>query len=211
MPVLRSGPAADERALLVDLLRDVGPDADTLCEGWDARMLAAHLVARETKPAALAGILVSALHPRTERIERQTAESRSFAQLTEAIAAGPPFGLVAPDAVNVHEFFVHHEDVRRAQPGWAPRTLPRRLEDALRRRLLVLAPALFRRVRGVRLHLVTPDGPLRTIGHGKEEVTLTGPVSELFLYAFGRRDAAQVRIDASPAGRTLLEGAPLGL
>ena len=35
------------------------------------------------------------------------------------------------ELVNTVEFFVHHEDVRRAAPGWTPRSLDRQLEDAL--------------------------------------------------------------------------------
>jgi uncharacterized protein (TIGR03085 family) len=113
--------------------------------------------------------------------------------------------------VNVHEFFVHHEDVRRAQPEWSRRELPRALVDALRRRLLVAAPLLFARVRGLAVHLETPRGHLRTVGHGSEQVTLTGEIEELVLYAFGRRGAADVRIDGTDIGRERLARARLGI
>ncbi len=36
-----------ERAALCDTLERFGPDAPTLCEGWQTIDLAAHLVARE--------------------------------------------------------------------------------------------------------------------------------------------------------------------
>ena len=36
-----------ERAQLAQALLDVAPDAPTLCEGWQARHLAAHIVLRE--------------------------------------------------------------------------------------------------------------------------------------------------------------------
>src|SRR4051794_21075565 len=38
-----------ERAELLDTLRAVGPDAATLCEGWTAHDIAAHLAASETQ------------------------------------------------------------------------------------------------------------------------------------------------------------------
>lgn len=41
--------AKRERLLLADLLEAAGPDAPTLCEGWNARDLAAHVVVRERR------------------------------------------------------------------------------------------------------------------------------------------------------------------
>ena len=38
--------ASIERAALVDLMAELGPDAPTLCTGWTTRDLAAHLVVR---------------------------------------------------------------------------------------------------------------------------------------------------------------------
>ncbi|MFN7150135.1 MAG: maleylpyruvate isomerase N-terminal domain-containing protein, partial [Microthrixaceae bacterium] len=39
-----------ERRQLCDLFDELGPDVPTLCEGWTARDLAAHLVVRERRP-----------------------------------------------------------------------------------------------------------------------------------------------------------------
>ena len=61
------------------------------------------------------------------------------------VPVGSPVDTVY-DVTNLHEFFVHHEDVRRAT-GAGPRALPGPLEDALWTRLRVLAP-VFPRVRG---------------------------------------------------------------
>jgi uncharacterized protein (TIGR03085 family) len=209
------GPAAAERALLVDLLRERGPAGPTLCKGWETAHLAAHLVTRESDPVALAGILVPPLHNRTEQREAATLDAVPYERLLQRLAAGPPFGLVGlpglADAVNVHEFFVHHEDVRRAAPEWEPRTLAPSLETALRRRLVALAPVLLRTVKGVRLNLRTPSGPLRSVGRGSDEVTMTGEVPELFLYAFGRKNAARVSLDGPEHARQVVASAPLGL
>ncbi|HSP39539.1 MAG TPA: TIGR03085 family metal-binding protein [Frankiaceae bacterium] len=208
-----TGIAARERASLVDLLQELGPDAPTLCEGWETQQLAAHLVAREGRPDALPGILIPALHDRTKRIEAQTLERSSYPDLVRSIAGGPPFGPLGlpglADAVNVHEFFVHHEDVRRAQPGWTARALPADTVEALRRRLFALAPLLFRGLRGVRLHLETPDGRRRTVGRGDESVVISGELPELFLYAFGRRTTAEVSISGSVTGQAKLAAANL--
>ena len=119
------GVASDERRELCDLFDRLGPDAPTLCEGWATRDLAVHLVVRERRPDALAGKLVKALADRGERIERELRE-QSWPELVEQVRQGPPkwnpLGLAAVDeAVNAAEFYVHHEDVRRAQPDWRPR------------------------------------------------------------------------------------------
>ena len=74
---------------------------------------------------------------------------------------------------------------------------------------IVIAPLLFARLRGVRLTLATPEGGLRRVGRGDEEVTVTGPVPELFLYAFGRRSSAEVTVSGSVAGQAKLAAANL--
>ena len=74
---------------------------------------------------------------------------------------------------------------------------------------MALAPLLFSRLHGVRLHLETPTGRVRTVGRGPEEVTIRGEVPELFLYAFGRRDVAVVQVSGSDAGLARMAAADL--
>jgi uncharacterized protein (TIGR03085 family) len=210
-----TAPATQERAALAGLLSELGPEQPTLCQGWDTRMLAAHLVTRESRFTAVAGILIPRFAAHTAALERETAEKLEFGELVHRVASGPPLGrtlvglplLEAP--ANLHEFFVHHEDVRRAQATWVPRDLPPQLVTGLWRRLLLLAPALFPGMRGVRLHLVSDDGRRHSVGRGADEVTITGPVPELFLYAFGRLSAARVRVHGTPAGESRLAGVDL--
>jgi uncharacterized protein (TIGR03085 family) len=208
-------PAAQERAALAALLADLGPDAPTLCEGWRTSELAAHLVTREGRASALPGIVVPALHDHTAKLEAETLRAVPYERLVRTVEAGPPLGrtlLGLPGlvgTVNLHEFFVHHEDVRRAQPGWEAREVPDALVEGLWRRLVVLAPVLYAGVHGVRLTLTAPDGRTRTVGRGKDEVTLRGPVPELFLYSFGRRTAAEVTVQGSVAGQAKLAAANL--
>ena len=61
--------ASRERAALADLLVELGPDAPTLCAGWDTRDLAAHLAVRERRPDATPGVAVPALAGWTERVQ----------------------------------------------------------------------------------------------------------------------------------------------
>jgi hypothetical protein len=49
------------------------------------------------------------------------------------------------------------------------------------------------------------------VGRGADEVTLIGEVPELFLYAFGRKAAAQVSLEGPEGARATVASAPLGL
>jgi uncharacterized protein (TIGR03085 family) len=212
-----SSPTAAERAALADLLADLGPDRPTLCTGWDTRHLAAHLVTREGRPDALPGILIPRLAGHTQALENATRERTSYDELVRRVAEGPPLGrtpmgLPGLDGpLNLHEYFVHHEDVRRAQSDWTPRELPPGLADGLWRRLALLAPLIYAKLRGVRLQIETPDGHRRVVGRGAAEVHMAGTVPELFLYAFGRREAAQVTVTGSESGRARLEALDLSV
>ena len=120
----------DERRALCALLDETGPGAPTLCEGWTTLDLAAHLVLRERRPDAGAGMLGGPLAGYTARVQRKIAERTPYDQLVQAVREGPPrlsmFGLPGMDErANLVEYFVHHEDVRRAAPGWEPRVLAR--------------------------------------------------------------------------------------
>ncbi|MBM7775843.1 uncharacterized protein (TIGR03085 family) [Actinokineospora baliensis] len=189
------GVARDERAALCDLFTEVGPDAPTLCGGWLTRDLAAHLVIRERRPDAAAGILIKPLAGHTERVQRGYA-ARPWADLVELVRTGPP--PLSPlrlldEPVNTTEFFVHHEDVRRAASGWAPRPADPRRDNALWAALARVAKLHFRRS-PVGVVLRTPDGRATTARPGPDPVTITGAPGELLLDAFGR---AEVVVDHS--------------
>src|SRR4051794_21442907 len=131
--------ARSERQALCDTLQSAGPDAPTLDEGWSARDLAAHLVLRETRPDASVGIVVAPLSGWTRRVQSGIAHE-PWPRLVDRLRSGPPRW--SPSALpgvderlNLLEFVVHHEDVRRAVPGWQPRALSAELQDALWARL----------------------------------------------------------------------------
>jgi uncharacterized protein (TIGR03085 family) len=206
--------AQAERAALSALLREVGPDAPTLCEGWTARDLAAHLVIREGRVDAAVGIAVPALAGWTKKVQDKTAQ-RPYEGLIDKVQSGPPktsmMRLEKVDgAANTIEFFVHHEDVRRAQEGWQPRTLDPTFETELWDRLQKFAPRLMKSS-PVPLVVRTPDGRSLTAGPTQgEAVTITGPVGELTLLAYGRREV-QVAYEGDPASIKAVTDASFGI
>ncbi|MDC7339504.1 TIGR03085 family metal-binding protein [Streptomyces lydicus] len=206
--------AKRERLLLADLLESAGPDAPTLCENWTTRELAAHLVVRERRPDAAGGILVKPLAARLERVQAEFA-ARPYEELLRLIRTGPPrlspFALKPIDeASNTVEFYVHAEDVRRAQPDWAPREPDPVFADALWSRIERMARVLGRKS-PVGLVLRRPDGRTAVAHRGTPVVTVVGEPGELTLFAFGRQDAAHVELDGDKDAVARLMTAQLGV
>jgi len=193
-----------ERLALADLLDELGPDAPTLCVGWTTGDLTAHLVVREGEPLAAAGILIPPLAQRTADAMARLRRDHSHAELVSRVRNGPPswsplrLGLL-DGAANTVEFFVHHEDVRRAQEGWEPRRLDPDLQEFLWRRLRTAGRLLFRSA-AVGILLARPDGgAVQRVRSGEPTAVLAGRPSELTLYAFGRKDAARVDVSGPDA------------
>ena len=190
--------AQRERAALVETMRAVGPDAPTLCGDWTTRDLAAHLVVREGRLDATAGVAVPFLAGYTEKVQRQVTQSTGWEELLDRIAAGPPlyspFKLLDPVA-NMGEMFIHHEDVRRAQPGWEPRRLDGGTVKALGRGLPLMARLTLAKA-PARVSLRTPDGKtLATVGRGAE-LTVIGEPEEVLLFISGRDEVRLTFSDA---------------
>jgi uncharacterized protein (TIGR03085 family) len=200
--------ARDERLALCALLDQTGPHAPTLCEGWATRDLAAHLVLREHRPDAGAGVMGGPLAGYTRRVQRSLSERTPYPRLVETIRNGPPrlslFGIPGMDErANFVEYFVHHEDVRRGAPGWEPRTLSPELAEALWQRL-GLARFMLRKA-PVGIELVRDDLPADagsqrvriTAKASTPVVTVTGGPAELTMWAMGRTSAAQVKLEGN--------------
>ena len=195
--------AQSERKELATLLDEVGPDAPTLCGDWTTRDLAAHMVARESRPDAAAGISLKFLSGWTEKVQSGYAE-KPWGELVDALRNGPPafsgFRLPGADtAFNTVEYFVHHEDVRRAQPGWQPRELdPLQGEELWK--ILRSRSAMFFRHAPMGVLLKREDGRQgQTLAHpGSRRVTIAGPTQELLMYALGRKDHALVKVEGDP-------------
>ncbi|GGO81652.1 TIGR03085 family metal-binding protein [Wenjunlia tyrosinilytica] len=190
--------AQRERLLLADLLESVGPDAPTLCTGWTTRDLAAHLVVRERRGDAAGGVVIKALAPRLEKVQAEFT-AKPYEELVRLFHSGPPrfspFALKQVDeAANTVEFFVHGEDVRRAQPDWAPREIDPVFADALWKRLEASAKMLGRKIPSG-LVLRRGNGQTVVAHKGVPVVTVHGEPSELMMFMFGRTEHADVEIE----------------
>lgn len=213
--------AQQERAALATLLSETGPDGATLCEGWQTRDLAAHLVLRERRPDAAAGVMGGPLAGYTARVQRQYLDRYSYPALIAMFQAGPPslspFAIPRVDeAANTVEYFVHQEDVRRAVPEWTERELPDGLDGVLWRRLNGAKLFLRAAPTGVVLSWEgapaggtvsgstvsgstvsgSTGGVTRIIArNAAPSVTVTGSPAELTMWSMGRARAAHVTMD----------------
>lgn len=214
-----TGLAQLEREALAATFADVGPDAPTLCSPWHTRDLAAHLVVRERRPDALPGVLLPALADHTQRVQDSYA-AQEWPALVDMVREGPPGWNptrvpAVDDAINLAEFFVHHEDVLRAAPDWTPekaRPVSADVQAALWTRLKQAGQLLFRR---------SPVGVVLLSGeHGRHSVkgptkkgtvVLEGRPSELLLLAFGRGEVADLDYQGTEAAVAELKDAEFGV
>ncbi|HVY09509.1 MAG TPA: TIGR03085 family metal-binding protein [Mycobacteriales bacterium] len=204
--------ARGERAELVDLMRRLGPDAPTACTGWTTADLAAHLYVRERRPDAGPGVVLGgpfATH--TDRVMASVLRVHTFDDVLARVAAGPPL-LMRPldEQVNLFEYFVHHEDVRRAN-GEGPRDLPDAMDAAMWDRLRRSLRLSLRRARGVQVEVVAENGGRAVVGGTGPTVRITGLVGEILLYTFNRKDIAQVELSGDAEAVASLREARLGL
>ncbi|SDG32525.1 TIGR03085 family protein [Lentzea fradiae] len=179
--------ARDERKALVDLMTELGPDVPTLCGTWTARDLAAHLAVRERRIDIAPGMVLPAFAKWTEKVQDGYAH-KAWSELLDLVRT-PPFWIKPiDDLMNTAEYFVHHEDVRRAQPGWEPRPYDARREAVLWKVLPFTARMTYRKS-PVGVTLVRPDGEHVVAKQGANGVVITGEVPELVMLAFGRDEA----------------------
>lgn len=199
----------EERTALVQTLRQAQPTDPTLCEGWQCRHLLAHLVLRETEFLTAAGIVVPFLSERTTKVTNYRADSliereaydRALDRFENLDGYLKMRKLAAKvdRKLNLIEYFVHIEDVRRARPEWKARVLSHETQQAIwedmRSRAKMMAAKNFP-------HGLIVEAPgfvdgYFTVIEPKENIPatiLTGEPGELALYLFGREDHAKVEL-----------------
>ena len=186
-----------ERRALADLLDELGPDAPTCDEGWTTAHLAAHLATRDRRPDALPGYGLemlpfgAPLARWSHTVEDRLRVSTPYAELVARVRTGPPRWMPwawppLAKAFNTTEFAIHHEDARRAQPGWEPRVLPRADQDQLWPAVALFARGAARRHSGGLRLRRTDTGEEKVVGGSSPSTTVAGEPLELLLWASGR-------------------------
>jgi uncharacterized protein (TIGR03085 family) len=206
---------AVERAQLSDLFDELGPDAPTLLTPWTTRDLAAHLVMRERDFLGGPGLVMPGAWGRLAERRRRTLALNDFTSLVESFRSGPPPGFFRIGLVrrlpSLNEFFVHHEDVRRANSR-GPRENAHAMDEALWRNVSRSRWFLARRLHGAGLELQWA-GSARTVRarRGEPAACITGPPGELLLYLFGRQRAAHVELSGPAAAVEAVRQARFGM
>jgi uncharacterized protein (TIGR03085 family) len=139
---------------------------------------------------------------------------KDFTVLVEKLR-GPgftPYAIPAVErAVNTLEYFVHHEDLRRAQPGWAPRELDAADESALWSAIRVFGRGLVRPA-GVPVRIRRADtGAEATLRRGGDPAVLAGMPSEIVMFLYGRDQHRGLSFTGPDAHIARLRAAGLGI
>ena len=205
--------ARREREALCDLALVLGEDAPTLSGDWTAKELFAHLHLREHSLLGAPGLLIPQLSGLTDR-EMARIGRQDFTVLVERVRGRglTPYAIPPVDkAVNTLEYFVHHEDLRRAQPGWAPRVLPPADESALWSAIRLFGRGLVRPA-GVPVRIRrTDNGAEATLRGGADPAVLSGMPSEIVMFLYGRDQHRGLQFTGPDTHIERLRGAGLGL
>jgi uncharacterized protein (TIGR03085 family) len=202
-----------ERHALCETALALGPDVPTLCGDWTARDLVAHLLVRENSITGAAGITFSPMAGLTERAMAKAARAPYADMVRKLHDPGlTPYRLPGVERLtNTLEYFVHHEDLRRAQPDWQPRELPAADEDELWK-LLPASARLASRKSSVPVVVRRSDRPGQeaAVRKGADPAIVTGLPSELVLFFFGRDRLDGVSFDGPPDAVSRLRESDLG-
>jgi uncharacterized protein (TIGR03085 family) len=200
--------AQQERQTICDLFVELGPDAPTLCEGWRTADLAAHLVVRERRPDSGPGLVWPPLAGYTDKVRLAARDRTEWDTLVATVRSGPPMLLRPFDGpMNTVEFFIHVEDVRRAQGEWAPRAIAPELADALWARV---GPGGMAKKVAATIVITSPGRAEKRAGTGPT-LTLAGDPGELTMFGAGRQRAARVDISGDAELADQLRSAKLGV
>lgn len=206
---------AASRAALVAALYAAGPNEPTLVDTWQTQHLAAAVYLRENPHHVTSrgfGAGSPALEGAIDQLGEESASRKAFYNLVRSIADGPEEPPASsrgslltrfrrtvtqrrqePENLLLH-FFVHTEDIRRAQARWAPRKLTDEYADALFEQLREQARKYYATARTGYV-LIRTNGERIVAKRGTDQTFVTGPAGELVLHALGRPDHALVLID----------------
>lgn len=193
-----------ERLAFAETLRAVGPDAPTLAGSWTAHDVAAHVASLDRlggvptflgRTIVTKGLRLNDVAGRFADRGMRGTKRRGFEWALEHLEQRPPELLLRNSValVGLFEVFVHHEDVRRANPVVQPRVVP----DELAEVVLWLLRYHRRLLENVRLVIRTPAGECAE-GTGTQ-VIVEGPVAEVVLWLAGRRDASHAEANGEAA------------
>jgi uncharacterized protein (TIGR03085 family) len=158
-----------ERDELCDLLEDLGPDGLTLLHPWTTRDLTAHLLLREGDLLGAPGLVVPGTWARLAERRRRALAASPYPELAEKLRHGPPWGIFRLPPIrriaNLNEFFVHHDDVRRAN-SCGPRGLTPGEDQALFKNVTAARRLLLMRTHGfgVEVEWAGTDTAIRSPG-----------------------------------------------
>lgn len=185
-----------EREELCDLFLELGSDAPTLCEGWTTLDLAVHLMLREH-------------FKRWPEPKMAIEKSKGLSAVVARLRKGAP---LIPWRIprlrrllNGGEYFIHHEDVRRAN-GQTRRTDRPDLDELAWGMTGFSGRRVARAMQPFALEVTSPDGRHRRFGSG-ETAVLKGEPTELLLFLSGRRSVAEVVLEGADAASKALEAA----
>jgi hypothetical protein len=109
--------------------------------------------------------------------------------------------------MNTVEFFIHVEDVRRAQEAWEPRGISPELADALWARV---GPGGMAKKVPATIEITSP-GRADKVGGTGPRLTLAGDPGELTVFGAGRQAAARVELGGDASLGAQLRAAALGI
>lgn len=212
------------RGELCDLLVELTDEqwrAETLCAGWDAGDVAAHLIVREREPWTGPGLFLGGPFASLIDRRREATKARGRASMISTLRAGPPWPLSGPLAASqIAEDWIHEQDVRRGGADTAAGAPADRLGPLLwtsakrfaRRTLALGADLVVELTDGTRRHRLHSRhrAPLATATGAEPDVTVAGAAGELLLYVAGRH-RADVMITGEERARALLAASPRSL
>ena len=104
---------------------------------------------------------------------------------------------------------IHHEDLLRAQPNYVPRIFSETDKQFLWKRFTQSSKIFMRKAKiGI---VAKSDQGTYTVKTGKSCVTIQGEVVDLFLFAYGRKSAANIKFDGEDDAIRIIKEANFGI